>query len=140
MWLICDEILAKDRRGWCERVSQGAEVFMSAWRDNEREVTVTRHAQQAEKRASTLPPPFEVGTVWFFRVPPTGSAHPSPFALPIVFASRVFSLPHISGGPYVPTLCEVDFFLYGEGRVPGTGYRFLAWPRAVSCATSSIAL
>ena len=37
------ETLAKDISGWCERVSQGAEVFMSAWRDNERKVAVTRH-------------------------------------------------------------------------------------------------
>ena len=51
------ETLAKDRSGWCERLSQGAEVFMSAWRDNEREVASTRHARQAEKRASTLPTP-----------------------------------------------------------------------------------
>ena len=51
------ETLAKDTIRWCERVSQGAEVFMSAWRDNEREVAVIRHARQARKRASTLPPP-----------------------------------------------------------------------------------
>ena len=30
--------------------------------------------------------------------------------------------------------------LYGEGRLACTGYRLLAWPRAVSCATSPIAL
>ena len=54
------ETLAKDKIRWCERVSQGAEVFMSAWRDNEREVAVTRHAQLAGKRASTLPPPLKL--------------------------------------------------------------------------------
>ena len=49
------ETLAKERSRWCERVSQGAEMFMSAWRDNEREVALTRHARQTENRASTLP-------------------------------------------------------------------------------------
>lgn len=28
------------------------------------------------------------------------------------------------------------FLLYNEGRVPGTGHRFLAWSRAVFCAIS----
>ena len=32
-------------------------MFMAAWRDNEREVALTRLARQAEKRVSTLPAP-----------------------------------------------------------------------------------
>ena len=49
--------LAKDRNKWSERVSQGAEVFMSAWRDSEREAVLTRRVRQAEMRASILSSP-----------------------------------------------------------------------------------
>ena len=35
------ETLAKDGSRWCERVSQGAEMFMSARRDNERDIALT---------------------------------------------------------------------------------------------------
>ena len=35
------EIFVKDRCKWCERVSQGAEVFMFVRRDSEREVALT---------------------------------------------------------------------------------------------------
>ena len=62
----------EDRSRWCERVSQGAEVLVSSWRDGEREVTLNRHAQQAEKRASTLAPTLRL-TLSDLRVPPTGS-------------------------------------------------------------------
>ena len=69
---------------------------MSAWRDNEREVAVTRHARQAGKRASTLPPPLRLS--------------PLHFALPIVFASLLFFLATYLWGAYVPPLCAVDLF------------------------------
>ena len=133
--------LAKDRSRWCERVSQGAEVFMSAWRDNERDVALTRHARQAETRTSTLDPPSLRLSLSVFPSDPNWVSPPSPFALSIEFASRVFFLAIYLWGSLctTPLPCR-KFLLYGEGRLPGTGYRFLTWPRAVSCATSPIAL
>ena len=49
------ETLANDRSMWCERVSQGAEMFIPARRNKERKITFNRPAPQAEKHASTLP-------------------------------------------------------------------------------------
>ena len=75
---------------------------MSAWRDNEREVALTRHARQAENRASTLPLPLKLSLSVFPSAPNWISPPPFAlaFALPIVFASRVF-LCHISLGVYM---------------------------------------
>ena len=70
---------------------------MSAWRDKEREVALTRCVRQTEKRATALPPYLEDITVCFLRVLRTRSVPPLLFALPIVFVSRVFCLPYISG-------------------------------------------
>ena len=66
---------------------------------------------------------------------------PPPFCLAhSVCVSRVF-LCHIFLGGFMYLLSVLyNFGLYIEGCVPGTGYRFLSWPRAVSCATSPIAL
>ena len=74
---------------------------------------------------------------------PNWISPPPPFALPIVFASPVFSLLYISGGPYVPPLCAVDFFSYSmlKDVYPTRGIgSWRGHERVVSCATSPIIL
>ena len=44
--------LARSRQGWYERVSQGAEDFLCAWKQGERDAARVRHARQAERTAS----------------------------------------------------------------------------------------
>ena len=133
------ETLAKDRRSrWCERVSQGAvrmEVYISAWRDIEHEVSLTRHTRQAEKRASTMPHSAPRGCHCLF----SGSLQ-----LAFCLAHRAlrlacfFFVTCFLGGVMYLVSVLYHLLLYGGGRVPDMGCRFLAWPRAVSCATSPI--
>ena len=81
---------------------------MSAWRGNEREVALTRHARQAEKRTSTLPPPLEVVTLCFPNAPNWISLPPSFCFAHCVCVSRIFFVTDIWGG-CVPLLCDVEF-------------------------------
>ena len=67
------------------------------------------------------------------------STHPS-YVAHSVSVLRVFFATYLLAGLCTTSLCCRRFGFYIEGRVHGTRYRFLAWPRALSCTTSPIAL